>query len=76
MSFVRRLFIVLLLAIPMAAGPVAAQENTVPTNKAGLPTLAPILEDVTPAVANIPVTTRSPMETNRLYNDPFFRQVF
>jgi serine protease Do/serine protease DegQ len=42
----------------------------------GVPTLAPILEKVTPAVVNIAVLTRSPEEDNPLLRDPFFRRFF
>ena len=76
MILVRRLLVILLFCAPLAAGPVAAQQTALPANDAGLPTLAPILEEVTPAVVNISVTTRSPMDTNPLYNDPFFRRFF
>ena len=42
----------------------------------GLPTLAPLVNDVTPAVVNISVVTRSPVEDNPLFRDPFFRRFF
>ena len=42
----------------------------------GLPTLAPLVNQVTPAVVNISVLTRSPMEDNPLFRDPFFRRFF
>jgi Do/DeqQ family serine protease len=42
----------------------------------GVPTLAPILEKVTPAVVNIAVLQRSPEEQNPLLRDPFFRRFF
>lgn len=38
--------------------------------------LAPMLEQVTPAVVNIAVVTSSPLSQNPLFNDPFFRQFF
>ena len=41
-----------------------------------LPTLAPLLEQVTPAVVNIAVVSEAPAATNPLYNDPFFRRFF
>jgi len=43
---------------------------------AQLPTLAPLLEQVTPAVVNIAVVSEAPAATNPLYNDPFFRRFF
>ena len=42
----------------------------------GLPTLAPVLEKVTPAVVNIAVLQASPEEQNPMLRDPFFRRFF
>ncbi len=42
----------------------------------GLPSLAPLVNDVTPAVVNISVVTRAPLEDNPLFRDPFFRRFF
>ena len=42
----------------------------------GMPTLAPLVNEVTPAVVNISVVTRSPLEDNPLFRDPFFRRFF
>ena len=42
----------------------------------GLPTLAPLIERVAPAVVNIAVLVRSPEEQNPLLRDPFFRRFF
>jgi serine protease Do/serine protease DegQ len=53
----------------------AACQIPAPTRD-GLPTLAPILEKVTPAVVNIAVLQRSPEEQNPLMRDPFFRRFF
>ena len=65
----RLLFMALLLgAVPRAAA--------VPPDARGLPTLAPLVQQVTPAVVNISVVTRSPMEDNPLFRDPFFRRFF
>ncbi|MEK6594483.1 MAG: DegQ family serine endoprotease [Pseudomonadota bacterium] len=46
------------------------------TEGRGLPTLAPLVNEVTPAVVNISVVTRSPSEDNPLLRDPFFRRFF
>ena len=46
------------------------------TDARGLPTLAPLVKEVTPAVVNISVVTRSPIEDNPLFRDPFFRRFF
>ena len=42
----------------------------------GIPTLAPLLRDVTPAVVNISVETVAPQRHNPLFRDPFFRRFF
>lgn len=42
----------------------------------GVPTLAPLLADVTPAVVNISAISRAPLEQNPLFRDPFFRRFF
>ncbi len=42
----------------------------------GKPTLAPLLENVTPAVVNIAVTARVASAPNPLLQDPFFRRFF
>ena len=65
----------LMLALFLAAGVANAQPAGLPTRE-GLPTLAPILEKVTPAVVNIAVLQRSPEEENPLMRDPFFRRFF
>ena len=55
-------------AVPLLGG--------VPTDSRGLPTLAPMLSQVTPGVVNISVTSRDPAESNPLLRDPFFRRFF
>ena len=42
----------------------------------GVPTLAPLLAEVTPAVVNISAVSRAPLEQNPLFRDPFFRRFF
>ena len=42
----------------------------------GVPTLAPLLQNVTPAVVNISVATMVPQRHNPLLRDPFFRRFF
>ncbi len=41
-----------------------------------VPTLAPLLQEITPAVVNIAVSSGSPEEDNPLLQDPFFRRFF
>ncbi|MCC6208841.1 MAG: DegQ family serine endoprotease [Gammaproteobacteria bacterium] len=43
---------------------------------AQLPSLAPMLEHVMPAVVNIATLSRVPVQNNPLLNDPFFRRFF
>jgi len=42
----------------------------------GVPTLAPVLAQVTPAVVNIAVLQQAPESQNPLLRDPFFRRFF
>ena len=41
-----------------------------------LPSLAPMLQNVLPAVVNISTTTRIRVDTHPLFRDPFFRELF
>ena len=66
-----RVFLIGLLGLSNAVAQVPAIAT-----RDGMPTLAPILEKVTPAVVNIAVLQRSPEEQNPLMRDPFFRRFF
>lgn len=55
--------------IPLHAQPVSGIAGNAPT-------LAPVLDRVTPAVVNISVVSETPNASNPLYNDPFFRRFF
>ena len=66
----RRCAVLLLVLVTLTA-----QAQGLPTRE-GMPTLAPILEKVTPAVVNIAVLQVSPEEENPLMRDPFFRRFF
>jgi Do/DeqQ family serine protease len=58
------------LALPLSAHwPFFADEEE-------LPTLAPLLEEVTPGVVNLGTRGRVRLERNPLFNDPFFRRFF
>jgi len=70
----RVLRLVLVLAL-FAAMPAGAQLPALATRD-GVPTLAPLLEKVTPAVVNIAVLQKSPEDQNPLLRDPFFRRFF
>src|ERR687888_1502142 len=61
--------------LAMVATAALAQPSGLPTRE-GLPTLAPILEKVTPAVVNIAVLQAAPEQENPLMRDPFFRRFF
>src|SRR5688572_28567218 len=63
----------ILAALLLAAAPTALAQ---PADGRGLPTLAPLVNQVTPAVVNISVVTRAPMESNPLFRDPFSRPFF
>ena len=54
---------------------VNAADVTVPMRD-GLPTLAPLVERVTPAVVNVAVKSKMDMEENPLFKDPKFRRFF
>ncbi|WP_411032780.1 DegQ family serine endoprotease [Shinella sp. BYT-45] len=56
------------------AGEAAGQEAFPQSSRPA--SLADVLEDITPAVVNIAVTSRAPAETNPLLNDPYFRRFF
>jgi len=63
------------LALALLALSAHAQVTGIPTRD-GMPTLAPTLEKIMPAVVNIAVLQRSPEEQNPLLRDPFFRRFF
>ena len=65
----------LLAVLALLAFQVHAQIPAVATRD-GVPTLAPVLERVTPAVVNIAVLQRSPEDQNPMLRDPFFRRFF
>jgi serine protease Do/serine protease DegQ len=66
----------LFAAAALLAGGLAAAQLPAVAGRAGLPTLAPLIEEITPAVVNIAVISRAPLEDNPLLRDPFFRRFF
>lgn len=62
----------LLLTLSMPAWPALPAE----VNGQSLPTLAPMVERVTPAVVNIATRSKVSAAQNPLLNDPFFRRFF
>jgi S1-C subfamily serine protease len=76
---VKRFFAILVTAtvllFPLCnVAPVTAQTATAQIDNAR--PLADVLEEVTPAVVNISVTSGSPTENNPLYNALYFRRFF
>ncbi len=69
-----KLFLAATAALTVLALPPAAAQPA--TEARGLPTLAPLVNQVTPAVVNISVISPAPMEDNPLFRDPFFRRFF
>ncbi|MHB1219124.1 MAG: DegQ family serine endoprotease [Alphaproteobacteria bacterium] len=60
------------LAAPAIAAPSLPQA---PTGGA-MTSIAPLIKEVTPAVVNIAVKTKAPVEENPLFQDPFLRRFF
>ncbi|WOS66152.1 DegQ family serine endoprotease [Sinorhizobium fredii] len=67
-------FAALVLILVPAPLPAARPQSAISASTQ--PSLADVLEDVTPAVVNIAVRSRASAESNPLYNDPFFRRYF
>ncbi|MDX1431536.1 MAG: DegQ family serine endoprotease [Gammaproteobacteria bacterium] len=65
-----------LLAAALLAGASAAPANVPFPTREGLPSLAPLLRGVTPAVVNISVLSSPAAPENPLRRDPFFRRFF
>ena len=61
------------LAIPMGATHSDAAQSSPLTERDGVPSLAPLVERVAPAVVNVSITARVDMSNNPLLNDPLFR---
>lgn len=79
LSGARRLRVLVLVICAFAVAVMASGEaggQAPPDAAASLPTLAPVLEPVTPAVVNISVASESPTATNPLLRDPRFRRYF
>jgi Trypsin-like serine proteases, typically periplasmic, contain C-terminal PDZ domain len=69
-------FVVAALVLMVQTGPVPASSIPPDLTYGSVPTLAPVLDRVTPAVVNISVVSRSPAADNPLLRDPFFRRFF
>jgi len=64
------------LVLSLALAPLSHAALPLAVEKEPLPSLAPMLERVTPAVVNISTVTRIEVETHPLLRDPFFRYFF
>ena len=72
-----RFALALLTALSLGGAPAASAAQPVfELAGKGLPTLAPLISQVTPAVVNISIKSRSAAEDNPLLRDPFFRRFF
>ena len=76
MPSLRPLLVILVTAGASALLPAAHAAPPLAALRDGMPTLAPMLARVTPAVVNIAVMQRSPEAQNPLLRDPFFRRFF
>src|SRR5437660_10177807 len=67
-----------LLTLLVALAPAALAAATPPVGDTPLPTLAPMINKVSPAVVNIATrgTIRERSPQNPLFDDPFFRRFF
>ncbi|HXF16296.1 MAG TPA: Do family serine endopeptidase [Burkholderiales bacterium] len=72
----RAILAALVFVLPGLFGSGPATAGAVPLAQAGVPTLAPLVERVTPAVVNIAVLSRSPEHDNPMLQDPFFGRLF
>jgi serine protease Do/serine protease DegQ len=73
-KFQRTLRLLALTAVAVAAP--AAAHLPVAVDGQQLPSLAPMLENVTPAVVNIATKSQVRIRENPLFQDPFFRRFF
>src|SRR3954465_14055366 len=65
-----------LVAAPRASAPPNAAQPLPDLGRQGIPTLAPLISQVTPAVVNISIKSRSAAEDNPLLRAPVFRRFF
>ncbi len=65
-----------LCSLSCTFSPPALAQLPVSVDNQPLPSLAPMLDKVTPAVVNIATRTHARIQENPLFNDPFFRYFF
>lgn len=63
------------LSLAAFSGGVFAQVPT-QSDTRGIPTIAPVIEEITDAVVNIAAEANRPMQINPLFQDPLFREFF
>jgi S1-C subfamily serine protease len=71
-----RLLAFLLAALLSFTAAVSTEAPPANAQTLSMPTLAPLVRRVAPAVVSIAIKGRVAMEQNPLFNDPFFRQFF
>jgi Do/DeqQ family serine protease len=74
-AFVRRAMCAVATAALIAA-PLASGQPAIDNPRSALPTLAPLLDEITPAVVNISIQSRSTLKDSPFLRDPFFRRLF
>lgn len=74
--FRKMLTIMAICVIASLTGAFATAQTYAEVDARGIPTIAPLLEEVTQSVVNIAVVSEQPVEFNPLFNDPFFRRFF
>ena len=72
-SFLRLVSVILISTL---LTPAYASLPLVDSQGTALPSLAPMLKNVTPAVVNIATSSTVRIQSNPLFNDPFFRHFF
>jgi len=72
---ISRLVLSTAAAVVLTSSVAFAADISVPMRD-GIPTLAPLVERVTPAVVNVAVKSKLNMEDNPLFKDPKFRRFF
>ena len=70
--FRKMLTVMAICVIASLTGAFATAQTYAEVDARGIPTIAPLLEDVTQSVVNIAVVSEQPVELNPLFNDPFF----
>ncbi len=73
---IRRIFCPLVVGLTLVYATSAGAALPAEVDGKPLPSLAPILEDVTPAVVNVHTRTRVQVRSSPFFDDPFFRRFF